>query len=51
MYFIHLRVCFDIFKYATGVLAARRALRRSFHLRASAIRRRHNFQQGIVTRC
>ena len=28
------------FKYASGVLAARRALRRSFHLRASAIRRR-----------
>ena len=39
------------FKYATGVLAARRALRRSFHLRASALRRRLNFQQGIVTRC
>ena len=29
----------SIFKYTTGVLAARCALRRSYHLRASAIRR------------
>ena len=45
------KVCslFFKFKYAIGVLAARRALRRSYHLRASAIRRRLHFQQGIVT--
>ena len=33
------------------VLAARRALRRSFHLRASAIRRRYNFQQRMTIPC
>ena len=36
----------EIFMYAIGVLAARRALRRSLLLRASAIRRRHYFQRG-----
>ena len=30
----------------TGVLVARRALRRRYHLRASAIRRKLHFQQG-----